>query len=89
MGSEGGTGAFWFVCLAEMTRLIHKTAGRGPAGGVHPQEVPRLKGRLRMAYYLYSQGVFARAAAQLEKLAGAGNLAVEEEHGISSLRAGI
>lgn len=43
---------------------MHRTAGRGPGGGVVPPEIPRMKGRLRRPYFFYSAGLFGEAVAQ-------------------------
>ncbi len=89
MGSQGGTGGFCFVCLAEMTRAIHRTSGRAPGGGVFPEEVPRLKGRLRRPRFSYSQGLFGKALAELEKVERAGKLTDDETKGTGALRKAI
>jgi IgA peptidase M64 len=89
MGTQSGTGGFCYVCNAEMTRVIHRTAGRGPAGGVFPAEVARLKGRLRIPYYFYSQGLFGRVVGDLDKLDGSGKLSEDEKQGENGLRKGV
>ncbi|HVR73445.1 MAG TPA: M64 family metallopeptidase [Planctomycetota bacterium] len=89
MGSQGGTGGFCFVCNAELTRTIHRTAGRGPAGGVFPAEITRLGGKLRRPYFLYSQGLFNRALVDLDRLEGTGKLTEEERKGVIILRKGV
>src|SRR4030095_4906956 len=74
MGSQAGAGGFCFVCLAEMTRAIHRSSGRGPTGGIYPSEVQRQKGKLRRPYFLYTQGVFGKALAELDKVERSGKL---------------
>src|SRR5262249_45991007 len=91
MGSQGGTGGFCFVCNAEMIRAIHRSAGRGPAGGVFPPAAPRLKlkGNLRRPCFFYSQGLFGQALADLDKLEGSGRLTEEEKRGANTLRKSV
>ncbi len=90
MGSDGGTGGFCFVCNTEMTRAIHQTAGRSPFGGVFPAEVARLKGNnLRKPYFSYTQGAFASALADLDRLEKSKKLTEEERKGADAVRRGV
>jgi hypothetical protein len=89
MGSQGGTGGFCFVCNAEMTRSLHRTAGRSAVGGVFPVAVARFKDRLRRPYFSYSQGAFANVLVDLRKIEKSGNLTPAETEGAAALRKGI
>jgi hypothetical protein len=63
-----GDGTFCFVCADAVASAIYRTSSRGPAGGIVPKDVPRMKGRLRRPYYFYSVGLFGRASNDLSKL---------------------